>query len=112
MIMSARLLVVAAFAVIALDQVRPAMGQDKKSAKKAADPKEEALRRTLDLSVKARDFETPMTCKEFMDLLKEKVAATGQTLPIVIEEQAFAEKKIGLVDVLNSQIRPLPVTEA
>src|SRR5262245_48930734 len=108
-----KLLTVAAALAIGVSYSVGSAAQDKKSdAKKTEDRKTEALLRVLESTMNVKDFQNPMTFKEFLGVLADKLAATKKVVPIRVDLKAFAEKKINAERIYSASISPqYPVKE-
>jgi hypothetical protein len=79
-----------------------ASGQADKDAKADAKKTKDVLG-LLRMEFDTGDFQNPMTFKDFLELLRDKLAARKETLPIIVDARAFKEEAD--FDVYDAQVR-------
>jgi tetratricopeptide (TPR) repeat protein len=76
-------------------------GEGRKAADKIA--------RLMDMVIDMKDFQAPMTLKEVLGLLYDKLNADGRELPIIVDADAFKEANPDAPDVYETQVKFPPV---
>jgi len=76
-------------------------GQPDKGAKSDVKKTKDVLR-VLRIDLETRDFENPMTFRDFLGLIRDKLAAKQETLPILVDARAFKEDGL---EIYDAQVR-------
>src|SRR5262245_47321891 len=76
--------------------------KDTKSDAKSDVKKTKDVLRVLRIDLETTDLKNPMTFKEFLELIRDKLAARQETLPILVDTRAFKDEGF---DIYEGQVR-------
>ena len=87
-----------ALLVSALGSAQPALGQE------SARVTTQSLHQALAMEIETKDFQTPMTLRDAVQLFYEKFGAQGKDVPVIVDMGSFRQDHPDLADLWQAQV--------